>query len=118
MVVGVSQTYHDGFNGMGEKSRCLDFLDGMLQRVKGRLAKGGRTTFEIGAGGQGEFEGCGAFFGFGLPAACVKAVLILHLNVFWRKEEEPRSRLVQVVRVNLNVGLLGSGCRRVLNWNF
>ena len=84
MVVGVSQTYHDGFNGMGEKSRCLDFLDGMLQRVKGRLAKGGRTTFEIGAGGQGEFEGCGAFFGFGLPAApaCVEAVLHLKLECF------------------------------------
>jgi hypothetical protein len=26
----------------------------MLQRVKGRLAKGGRTTFEIGA--EGEFN--------------------------------------------------------------
>ena len=78
MVVGVSQTYHDGFNGMGEKSRCLDFLDGMLQRVKGRLAKGGRTTFEIGAGGQGEFER-GAF-GFGLPA-CVELELLNFLNV-------------------------------------
>ena len=68
MVVGVSQANHDGFDGMGEKSGCLHFLDGMLQRVKGRLAKGGRTTLEIGASGEREFEWCRAF-GFSVAPA-------------------------------------------------